>query len=82
MEQMINQEEKEKVMAIVHEYGVTFNKMQSIKNQMEKLKDTVSETENELNAIREKENILILKLREKYGEDIITADYLFNELKK
>lgn len=79
---MITQEEREKVMAIVYDYSVTFNKLEAAQKQMEVLSGNVDKTEKELKEIRERENLLISNLREKYGEDVITADYLFNELKK
>jgi hypothetical protein len=79
---MITQEEKEKVMAVVYDYTITFNKLESAQKQIDALMENVNKTERELHEIRERETTLISGLREKYGEDVITADYLFNELKK
>ena len=69
----MTQQEREQVMSIVYEYGLAFNKLEAAQKQMKMLS---------VNEIRKKEQDLISNLRETYGEDVITADYLFNEIKK
>jgi hypothetical protein len=78
----MTQQEREQVMSIVYEYGLAFNKLESAQKQMKMLSENVTNIEGEINEIRKKEQDLISNLRETYGEDVITADYLFNEIKK
>jgi len=78
----MTQQEREQVMSIVYEYGLAFNKLEAAQKQMKMLSENVTNIEGEINEIRKKEQDLISNLRETYGEDVITADYLFNEIKK
>jgi predicted nucleic acid-binding Zn-ribbon protein len=78
----MTQQEREQVMSIVYEYGLAYNKLEAAQNQMKMLSENVTNIEGEINEIRKREQDLISNLRETYGEDVITADYLFNEIKK
>jgi len=78
----MTQQEREKAMSIVYEYGLAFNRLEAAQSQMKIISDSVTNIESEIHKIRKREEDLLLDLREKYGEDTITADFLFNEIKK